>query len=92
MSKENKRTLEVYEKNAKTYLKTKEIKDVKENIRCYDLLSKAIEKALNNEIMPLSLIDEIRQKKVTIMKVLIISFSNNKVNEDSFISNERGMN
>ena len=33
---------------------------MKENIRCYDLLSKAIEKALNNEIMPLSLIDEIR--------------------------------
>ena len=38
----------------------KEIKNMKDSIRSYDLLSLAIEKVLNNQIMPLSLIEERR--------------------------------
>lgn len=37
-----------------------EIKNMKDSIRSYDLLSLAIEKVLNNQIMPLSLIEERR--------------------------------
>lgn len=38
----------------------KEIKNMKDSIRSYDLLSLAIEKVLNNQIIPLSLIEERR--------------------------------